>query len=389
MTEQPTHEAPAREDLLERWFDLRDALDDHYGIASYPFAADRILNDARHRGLAGAPRSQLILHQWTTAENQGAIACCERHRSASPDTAPRTSAPRTAPLQPPNRRGRRSPPSIATPTPPTSRPEHVLAVAVHDILSADIPPADTVIEMLLHLLQEIEYHGNVPDPTTMPDPTPGAILEMPDFPAPWNHVPGRPREPAVRPDPAFPHPSEEDKEFYALLEQDEAYLADPDAQLRTRWHRFCGELAIHYRWYDYPTAEARILRAATGADARGLPDRFESAGWTADETEAALACCERYLQRHPDALPPFPPRRIRCYNSLATPSRIAAFATACEKLELNPEDALVLALHELCLADRPGTPEAMETLLMIVEDIEIHGNVLDPAIIPETPADVQ
>ena len=59
--------------------------------------------------------------------------------------------------------------------------------AFHDLADHGI-----VLEMLDHLLREIEFHGNVSDPATVPDPD---APTMPDPPAPWSYAPGRPRAP--------------------------------------------------------------------------------------------------------------------------------------------------------------------------------------------------
>ena len=102
----------------------------------------------------------------------------------------------------------------------------------------------------------------------------------------------------------------------------------------------------------------------------------------------ARACCEQYYRRHPDDLPPFPPRDARPYDAHASAADIAAFVRACEKLRLVPEDVLVLALHSLCAADAPAMPGALRTLGLVFADIEIHGNVRDPTgTVLNTPAD--
>ena len=382
-------------DINRRWQRVRQAVNDHYGIERYPFAADRILNDARHRGVPGAPPSQAFEHFWTEAHTASAVALCERHRDAHPEAAP------VAPARVRRHYNRRIDEAAIVGFADAAAEqdltlEHVIAVAVHDLLSRPGPLAEDVLDMLVHLMREVEHHGNVADPTTVPDPAPGAIVEMPDPAAPWNYVPGRPPDTAPASDaaladwldaglPARSEPDDEDDDDEIDLDD----ILDPVPPHLLDWYRFCDDLAEHYAWHAYPSAEHRILRAAQGPEARGLPDKLDPKLWSVDQTAAARDCCERYRRRRPGALPPFPERSLRYYNALAKPTQIAAFAVACENLALNPEDALVLAVFGLCLADAPGTPEVLETLAMVILDIEIHGNVLDPAIVPESPAAVQ
>ena len=369
-----------RQALVDRWLALRRDLDRHYGIHAYPFAVDRILNHARARGGRGAPRSVLTFEHWSAAEIEAAIARCERHRRRHPRSLP----------DPPPRQSLDWVRRIDAETVAAFHdlalnseltPDHVLAVAVHDLLSHCLADHCLVLEALDQLLREIQFHGTVPDPAAAPRPAPGVRL----YPsAPWTYVPGRPepvedgftvlRSGDPWPDDWIPG------EPVTLADRIRARLRGPAARRRARWVRLCFELAIHYRWYGYPTAEARIFAAATGDDGLGLPSRFDERRWTARETAAAIAHCEGYLKRHPDALPPFPARDLHHYNPVATAAQIARFATSCEDLHLEPEDAIVIALHERCTATFDGPPWAMATLHAIVKDVEVHGNVLDPAI---------
>lgn len=200
----------------------------------------------------------------------------------------------------------------------------------------------------------------------MPDHDPDDILQIPYFIVPWHYVPGRPPPPR---DPELPPPIRSGEPWddssawdddpltwrQRLRERARRLLRRPATRRRDRWHALCDRLAVHYRWYGYPTAETRILLAAEGPAADALPDDpWDHGGWSARNAAAARACCERYLRTDPDCLPPLAQRGLRYYDSLATPSTIAAFATACEELRLNPEDAIVLALHSLCVNRRTG-----------------------------------
>lgn len=373
----------ARQALLNRWLALRRDLDRHYGIRTYPFAVDRILNHARARGGPGAPPSVLTFEHWSAAEIEAAIARCEDHRRRHPGTLPKPPPP-----QPLDWVRHIDAETVAAfhdlALNSDLTPDNVLAVAVHDLLSHHLADHCFILETLDELLREIQFHGTVPDPVAVPRPAP-AVLHRPS--TPWTYVPGRP-EPVEEgfailrsgdpwPDDWIPGVP------VTLADRIRARLRGLAARRHARWVRLCFQLSIHYRWYGYPTAETRIFAAATGDDALGLPNQFDEHRWTARETAAAIAYCEDYLERHPDALPPFPARELRHYNPLATPEQIARFATSCEDLYLEPEDAIVIALHERCTATADGAPWAMATLAAIVEDIDAHGNVLDPAIAPE------
>ena len=228
-----------------------------------------------------------------------------------------------------------------------------------------------VLRILNHLIDEIEHHGNLPDPRTIPPGDPDPRTAIPDRPPPWNCVPGRP--PAFdRRVPEFREAAEGSPHF------DGIHLDHPESERLYDWLEFVDELAFRYDWRGYPTVEARILQHAFAEGVRGLPDGLVVARWTRAEMAAARACCERHLRRHPDDLPPFPPRDPRPYDTDAGAANVAAFARACENLRLVPEDVLVLALHSLCAADAPAIPGALRTLGLVLADIEIHGNVRDP-----------
>lgn len=386
MTFTRNSDAPAaiaaRQALVDRWLALRRDLDTHYGTHVYPFAVDRILNHARARGGRGAPPSALSFEHWSAAEIEAAIVRCERHRRHHPRSLP----------EPPPRQSldwvrHIDPGTLADfldlATAMELPPDHVVAIAVHDLLAHDLADHCLVLDNLDELRLEIEFHGNLPDPVTVPRAGIG-----PHPCAPWTYVPGRPAEPledgfAV---PRSGDPWPEDlmpAEPVALIDRIRARLRGPAARRRDRWLSLCSALAIHYRWYGYPTAEARIFAASTAAEALRLPDDLHHSRWTARETTAAIAHCQGYLERHPDALPPFPARDLRHYNPCVTSAQIARFATRCEDLRLEPEDAIVIALHERCAATPDGAPWAMATLDAILEDIDVHGNVLDPAVAPE------
>lgn len=182
--------------------------------------------------------------------------------------------------------------------------------------------------MLIHLVQEIDHHDNVPDPRTV-----------------------APRDPCA-------------DDLSELVE----------------------DLSFRYEWFGYPTIETRILQHAFANGIEGLPTGRTANLWTAAEMAAATAACERYVREHPLDPPPFPPRQPRPYDADATADDVAAFARACESLRLVPEDVLVLALHTLCAADVPAMPCALHTLGLVFADIESHGNVRDPVAATGPPA---
>ena len=316
--------ADATRALADRWRALRRDLDRHYGIRAYPFAADRILNHARARGEPGAPRCGPIFEHWSAAEIEAAIARCERHRRRHPRTLP----------EPPPRRPlewvRRIEPEtlcdfLELATTMELPPDHLVAIAVHDLLAHDLADHCLVLDKLEELRREIEVHGNLPDPVTVPGNYP-----PPQSSAPWLYVPGRPAEPLEEgftplrsgdPWPGDGIPGDPATLWERIL----ARLRGPAARRDARWARLSYELAIHYRWYDYPTAEARILAAADdAAGLPGLPGR--PSRWTARETDAAIARCEDYLERHPEALPPFrgalPPQRGAAGEGQPTGARV-------------------------------------------------------------------
>ncbi|MCY3812133.1 MAG: hypothetical protein OXH15_10090 [Gammaproteobacteria bacterium] len=384
MTGSDDHDAPSLV-LLDRWIDLRAALDSRYGVDAYPFAADRIVNDARRRGASDTPPSLAFFHFWTAESVEAAIACCEHHVRVHPRELPRP---------PPRERrhfNRRIDAEVARACLHDARtlgltPEHLVGIAVHDLLAAAALQAvplgciddavGYVLDTVAHLIAEIEHHGNVPDPRTLPIRDPAADGEIPDPPPPWSYVPDRPPPASDAAVPHFrrhPNPNP----AFGYLDPD-----DPAWERTDDWIALVEDLSFRYGWFGYPDIETRILLYAFAEGAEGLPDSRSVNHWTAEQMAAATAACERYVRDRPRAPLPFPPRDLRPYDADATATEIAAFARACEALRLVPEDVLLLALHTLCAADAPNMPRALRTLGLVVADIEIHGNVRDPVAAP-------
>ncbi len=372
--------------ILDRWFALRRRLDAHYDIRAFPFAADRIVNDARRRGTCDTPPSLAFLQFWTTGSVEAAIACCEGHLRNRPDALP----------EPPPRElrhyNRRIEADAARACLHAARalaltPEHLLGIAVHDLLPAAadhaVPLGSTedavgyVLNMLVHLVQEIDHHGNVPDPRTVAPRDPGADGEIPDPPPPWSHVPGRPLPRSDDTVPIFRHDVHPEPAFDCVDPDDPALPRIDD------WAELVDDLSFRYGWFGYPAIETRILQHAFVDGTEGLPASRTVNDWSADEMAAATGACERYVRDHPNDPPPFPPRHPQPYDADATAAEIAAFARTCESLRLVPEDVLVLALHSLCATDAPAMPDALRILGLVLADIEIHGNVRDPVAAPE------
>ena len=252
-------------ELLDRWFALRRRLDAHYDVRAYPFAADRIVNHARRLGAPESPPSLAFFNFWTTASVEAAITCCERHLNAQPDTLPE--------LPPREFRhyNRRTDADAGRACLHNARtlgltPEHLIGIAVHDLLAGalehDVP---YVLGILTHLVDEIEHHGNLPDPRTIPPREPDPYTDIADPPPPWNCVPGRPHA-IDRREPQFRQTGDGSPHF------DGIHLDHPESERIYDWLEFCDELAFRYDWCGYPTVEARILQHAFAEGAQGLPD---------------------------------------------------------------------------------------------------------------------